>query len=252
MKTRKRLNVRFLACVLGVVAVVALSVHFVHGFQVKRNAALCFARPTRPGRTRTPARKWNIWPATSALCRRTPTPWRRFGEALDEQAKKTGSIKGRVLAFFKLETVLRRDPERRDIRRRQVDTAMALGKFTDALAHLQVLHESASEDAELERLMGHCEAAAGRYREAVQAYELAIQHAPDQIDNYPRCRASARTVRQCQEGQPDTGGDGKGQSESVSGLPCPRALFSSGTMRNCPAQWRRRKRTWSRRATGSR
>src|SRR5690348_2278148 len=39
MKTRKKLNLRFLTCLLVAVAVLGVGVHLVHGFQVKRNAA---------------------------------------------------------------------------------------------------------------------------------------------------------------------------------------------------------------------
>jgi tetratricopeptide (TPR) repeat protein len=192
MKTRKKLNLRFLAGVLAVVAVLGVGVHFVHGFQVKRNASGLLHRADKAKEDNDADKEREYLARYLGFVPEDDDAQARYGECLDEQAKKSGSIRGRMLAFFKLEAVLRRDPQRSDIRRRQVDIAMALGKFADALVHLRVLHEAAPEDAELERLMGRCEEANGQFRNAVQAYEGAIRHAPDQIDNYLRVAVLAR------------------------------------------------------------
>lgn len=192
MKTRKKLNIRFLACVFAVVAVLGVGVHFVHGYQVKRNAVALLHRADKAKEDKDAVKEMDYLSRYLGFVPEDNEALARYGECLDEQAQKTGSIKGRVLAFFKLEAVLRRDPERRDVRRRQVDIAMALGKFSDALVHLRILHEGAPADAELERLMGRCDEAEGRFREAVQAYEAALAHDPEQIDTYLRVAVLAR------------------------------------------------------------
>src|SRR5262249_10129230 len=98
--------------------------------------------------------------------------------------KKTNSPRQRAQAFAALEQVLRQDPARTDIRRRQVDLAVALAQYTDAREHVQVLLRSAPNDAELEALLGQCELANKKYVEAASAYEKAVKHAPRKVENF--------------------------------------------------------------------
>lgn len=189
MKTRKRLNVRFLVCVLGAVAVCGIAVHLVHGYQVKRNASALLQRADKAREDKDDVKEMEYLMRYLGFRPKDSEALARYGEILDEQAQKAGSVRRRMQAFLALEAVLRLDPERRDIRRRQIDTAMALGKFRDALEHLKELCKSAPEDAELERLKGLCKEASGHYAEAVADYESAIRHAPDQVENYLRVAA---------------------------------------------------------------
>lgn len=189
MKARKKLNVRFLACVLVVFVVSGVGVHFVHGYQVKRNARALLNRADAAKEEKDAAKEMDYLARYLGFEPQDTDALARFGEGLDEQAKKSGSPRARITAFFAMETVLRRDPERRDIRRRAAESAIFLGKFSDAMAHLQQLHDALPDDAELESLMGRCEERQGRFAEAVKAYETAIRHAPDQIDNYLRVAA---------------------------------------------------------------
>ena len=220
MKTRKKLNLRFIVCLLAIAAVLGIGVHVVHGVQNKRNASVLLSQADKAKEQADKAKeeadkaKENKDAGKEKEYRDKEKEFRakevehlerflgfrpedinaraRYGEALDEQAKKTGSVPGLRYAFFLLEDVLRRDPERRDLRRRQVDTAMALGKFPAALAHLDVLHKIAPKDAELERLMGRCYEFGRESDKAVTAYQMAIEHAPDQIDNYLRVAVLSR------------------------------------------------------------
>src|SRR5262249_38248617 len=64
-------------------------------------------------------------------------------------------------AFAVLEQVLRRAPDRRDIRQVLVRVALDLGLYANARKHLENLLEASPNTAELERLLALCEEADG-------------------------------------------------------------------------------------------
>lgn len=184
MKNRKRLNYRFIACMLAGAAGLGVGVHFVHGYQVKRNAGALLLQADRAKEEKDYAAELQQLSLYLGFEPDDLDARVRFGEALHERAKKAGSYRGLQEASFQLDTVLRRDPQRGDVRRRQVDIAMSLGRFGDALAHIKVLFNDASHDAELEQKMGLCHERLGRFQDAVVAYEKAIDHSPEKIENY--------------------------------------------------------------------
>jgi tetratricopeptide (TPR) repeat protein len=192
MKIRMRLNLRFIACVVVAGVALGVGVHFVHGYQVKRNAGALLRMADKAKEDKDEDKEMQYLSRYLGFVPEDIDARARYGEQLDERAKKSGSLRGRMNAYFTLDAVLRRDPKRRDIRRRQADTAMALGKFDEALVHLKSLHETAPADADLERLMGRCEEALGQVDKALAAYQLAVRHASTRIDNYVRAAVLLR------------------------------------------------------------
>ncbi len=186
MKTRKRVNYLFLAGLVISFATLGTVVHFVHGYQVKRNARSLLLMADRAKEDKDAVKEMEYLGRYLGFEPGDMETQSRFAIGLDDQAKKSGSGRARVMAYLKLEGVLRHDPDRRDIRRRQVDTAMAMGRFDEAMVHLEKLHQSDAADADLERLMGRCEEALGHAQKALDAYQLAIRHAPDRLDSYLR------------------------------------------------------------------
>ena len=85
-----------------------------------------------------------------------------------------------------LEQVLRREPERQDLRRKVARIAIDLGRFADAREHLRLLLKSSPDDGELELLLGRCEEGNDHFTEAASWYEKARKHAPEQIDGHVR------------------------------------------------------------------
>ena len=119
----------------------------------------------------------------------------RFGFALDKQGDKNPRLRERALLVF--DQVLRRDPERADVRQEAVKLAMSLGRFADAKAHLDVLLAANLSDGELWYSMGTCEAGEGKFKEekvesggqwktkgAVASFNKAIQYSPKKIESY--------------------------------------------------------------------
>ncbi len=197
MKTRKKLNLRFLVCVLAVFAALGLGVHLVHGYQVKRNASVLLRLADKAEEDAKKAQKEEDGKEQEYRAKEMDYLARylgfkpedmdakaRYGVCLDEQAKKSGSPRARQSAFLQIEDVLRHNPQRDDLRKRQVKTAMYLGRYSDAEAHLVMLLKKTPEDPELIRLKARCEAANGQYDKAVESYKEAIRFAPKEIDNY--------------------------------------------------------------------
>lgn len=90
-------------------------------------------------------------------------------------------------AFGALEHVLLMDPDRTAVRRRLVDVAMTMRRYQDARDHLEkVLLKKSPDDPELLRLYGRCQAAMGDDTQAVETFKKAIEHAPEEVDLYPR------------------------------------------------------------------
>jgi tetratricopeptide (TPR) repeat protein len=186
MKTRKRLNILFLAGLVVAFTALGVGVHFVHGYQVKRNSRSLFLMADKAKEEGDAAKEMEYLGRYLGFEPQDMEAQARFGIGMDDLAKKSGSARNRIAAYLKLEAVLRHEPDRLDIHRRQVDTAMVMGRFDEALTHLEILHKAKPTDADLELLMGRCEEALGRSEKALDAYQLAIRHAPERIDNYLR------------------------------------------------------------------
>src|SRR5947207_6676875 len=99
----------------------------------------------------------------------------RYGLLLDKQAT---TYKARRRVFEVLQQVLVREPERDDIRRREVNVAMKLERFIAARDHLNLLLQTSPTDPELERLFGECEDGNRQYAKAAEWFQKAIAHNP--------------------------------------------------------------------------
>lgn len=98
-------------------------------------------------------------------------------------------------AFALLETALRQDPDRIDVRRRVAEIAIQLGRYSDAKEHLELLRDQlrhggeTQDDPELLELLGRCYVASGEDAAAVDAFQKTIEIAPDRLEAYLRLAA---------------------------------------------------------------
>jgi tetratricopeptide (TPR) repeat protein len=182
----RKLNVKFLASTLVLIALLGVGVHLLHGYQVKRNASSLLRQAERAEEA------GDIGPALDYLGRYLAfapddtDALTRYGHLLEEQAKRTRSARTLSRAYFTFDQVLRRDASRRQVRRHVVDLAMGLERYADARQHLGVLLQESPANAELEELLGRCEESDKAYGRAAEWYGKAIQHAPHKLDNYVR------------------------------------------------------------------
>lgn len=192
----RRLNYKLAAGLIVGGAVVGAGVHVLHGYQLKRSAGtlLQFAAKAEKSGDVTSAlqnlAEYLAFEPDDVDARA------RYGMLLEQVARTPDD---HLAALAAMETTLRRDPERREVRRKAVDVAMEIKRFDDARAHLLILlgrktpqpEKGASaptpEDGELELLVGRCFEAARDYAPARAWYEQAIRTDPTLVEAYVAC-----------------------------------------------------------------
>ncbi|MEJ5276234.1 MAG: tetratricopeptide repeat protein, partial [Thermogemmata sp.] len=95
---------------------------------------------------------------------------------------------GRTLAevLFLYDQILHADPQRHDIRREALATALRIGRYSDALVHAETLLKTYPEDPLLWQQLGAAQAGLNRLLEARRCYEKAVQLAPQELLAYQR------------------------------------------------------------------
>lgn len=180
---RRRLNLRVLACLVFGLPLIAGGTHWLHNYQVRRNAGTLLEQADRAEEKGDRAGAVEYLQRYVALNRNDASAWSRLGLLLDRQ---TSSPRDRLKAFFVTEQALRLDPEQHETRRLLVRIAMELRQHSDAHEHLNTLLQAFPNDAELEDLQGQCAMAAARFAEADQWWQKAVQHAPGRIECWTR------------------------------------------------------------------
>jgi cellulose synthase operon protein C len=177
----RTVNFPFLTIFLVVVVFLGVGTHFLHAYQVKRNADALLEAANRAEADKDMA-KYADYLGRYVGFKPTDLDARaRYAMLLDSKAKTPIE---RYRAFLFLEDVLRRDPnaDRRDIRRRAAEIAIGLNRPADARAHIERLLESQAADAELVELLARCEEQSKQFAKARTAYESAIKLAPDHVN----------------------------------------------------------------------
>ncbi|MBX6312993.1 MAG: tetratricopeptide repeat protein [Isosphaeraceae bacterium] len=178
---RRRLNGKLLALLLVAVALLGAGVHILHGFQVRRNASDLLRQAKRAEAQGHLDQAVGFLEQYLAFEPSDTTALAKYGLMLDELA---ATPQAHLRAFWVLDQVLRRAPERLEVRRRLVQIAMDLGRLSDARQHLEVLLQHAPEDGELEYRLGRCFEGEGQFNAARYWYEKSIRHTPDRIESY--------------------------------------------------------------------
>src|SRR6266536_3550459 len=187
MILRRRLNVRLAIWLSASVALLGTAAHVAHGIQVKRNASAFLAQAKRARDAGRLAEAADDLFRYLVLVPEDDNALAEYSLLLADD-KLTTSRRAVECAFFALEHALRRDPQRHDVRRRVIQVAMSpwLNRFHDAGQHLDRLIASVPNDGELEGLRARCYEANGDYQKARHWFEQALNHAPNDIDNYVR------------------------------------------------------------------
>ena len=183
-RPRRKLNVRFVIQLMYVaVAGVVLSggIHVLHGYQVGRNADVLLRQANEA------EARGQVPQAIGLLYRYlTLRPDAlegvvRLGDCLSRTATSSRGVLQSLMAY---EVVLRQQPDRTEIRRKAIDAAIRIERFSDAAVHIQQLLETDPADATLVHRLAQCEAGSGRYRKAAELYLQANDLDEKQIDIY--------------------------------------------------------------------
>lgn len=174
----RRINLRFLWIGLAAFAVVGVGVYFLHAYQVQRSADVLLER----------ARQLE----SDGKLKKAASYYRQYvGFAPDDLdarvtlantiEKADDSLRSRFDALQTFEEVLRKDPDRHDIRRRVIEfwlspefARVSRTRFEDARTHIEYLLVPFPDDGKLRYQLGICREATGDYREAAESYKTAI------------------------------------------------------------------------------
>jgi len=178
----RTVNVRLLGALLAGVVIFGVLVHFLHGYQVRRNAYV-FCNEARKAReagdisTALLNYRWyvNLAPNDQEVLE-------EFGYLLADKAQDGRTY---LAAYNILERLLRLDPERMQARRKLVDVALAIGRYSDARIHLEsYLLSRSPNDPELMELLGECLFKMGENTRSVEVLQQVIKKAPERIESY--------------------------------------------------------------------
>lgn len=185
---KRKLHLRNLLIILGVIAVLTVGGHFLHGYQVKRNADVFLDE------ARKAEEAGHLGLAASHLMRyleyrpKDDEARGKYGAILEQLAKTAPTSKerrGYVQEAFRIyEDLLRRGAGDDAMRRRTVELAYSLGQYSDASSHLEKLVEKAPADALLKLRLGQCRERNGEYDVAAGWYQKALENDEELIDAY--------------------------------------------------------------------
>jgi tetratricopeptide (TPR) repeat protein/VanZ family protein len=177
----RMLNLRSIAILSSMAVVVLGSVYAIHGWQIQRNAGSMLELGRKA------QEKGNLKKAKdyfNRYVRMVPNDVNAladFGTLLDNTRP---NLSGGHRVFMVYESVLRNEPTRDDIRRRQINVAMEIGRISDALSHATTLKQAHPKDGELHFLMGLCHERLSEFDKAADAFQQAIDLNPRLVEAY--------------------------------------------------------------------
>ncbi len=197
---RKRINVKALAILLAVGAVLCAGAHFLHGYQVRSNAGILLAQAD--GAEKAGRLDAAIGYLTRYIALAPADSDARVKYALlIAQPARAKTPRALQQAFEALSRTVQLAPDRTDVRRRLIQVAMdnRLQRFTEAGEHIDKL----PPDGELLGLRARCYEETGNLTQAREYYEKAITSKPAELDSYVRLahllRTKADAVRRAKE-----------------------------------------------------
>lgn len=174
----RTLNIRLLAILLLVTLLTGAVGYGVHDYQVRRNASALLQQAA----VAKEAEKWNE--AMELLQRYVSLVPRNSGDALADLGLLQADARRYGPALRNLQSALRQNSERTDVRRRLVDVLIASRMYSDANRHLDVLLKATPNDPELLELQARCQASVGNYSLAVDSLNNAIEVSPQRLESY--------------------------------------------------------------------
>jgi len=180
---RRQLNARLFFWLVGSLVAAGLIVHVVHAVQTQRNAGVLLRHAEQALEKNDLDRAVTYLSHYLAYEPTDTDALAKYGIALDKHAQ---SAAGRIQAMLTMEEVLRREPNRADVRFRLVQCLIALGKdwLPQAIQNLDLLLHEWPDKAEVEHRLGWCYEASEAYARAAEWFKKAITHHPRRIPSY--------------------------------------------------------------------
>src|SRR5437588_6422288 len=155
MRIRRTINLRFFAALFLVLVAITAGAHFLHAFQVRRNASAILDQANAARDDKNVDQELRYLGQYLRYNPEDNDVRVRYALLLASHPKATRADLDKALT--RLEEALHRDPERYDVRRKIAELAMRLGRLESAVEQLKkLLDEISPQDAELEGLLGQC------------------------------------------------------------------------------------------------
>jgi tetratricopeptide (TPR) repeat protein len=184
MRRKRKLNRKLFLWIVGTLITLGAGIHFLHGAQVRRSAEVLLDQANRAEQKGDMDRAQDYLERYLAVQPKDVAALLRLGDMLEKKGRD-----GTVQAIRVLEKALQNEPQD-DVRLRVVRMWLGLPQpsFTAAKAHIDVLLRSPQmgQNAEVLELAGRTEEGLGRFAEAREYYEKALEQAPDRIEVYHR------------------------------------------------------------------
>ncbi|MBI2804433.1 MAG: tetratricopeptide repeat protein [Planctomycetes bacterium] len=178
---RRKLNVKLVAIVFGGLLVVGAAVHFVHGYQLARNAHRLLERADDARGENDLDRALTLYDQYLKFVPNDVETVQKYARALDQRARSGDE---RVQVVLKMEQVLRVKPGEHDLRFRLVHNLIALDRYPEALSQLRKLQGVWHDKAQVLHMIGWCQDAQKEYAQAVRSFEEAKRTNPKQLASY--------------------------------------------------------------------
>ena len=179
----RKINYRLLGITGMSFVVLAAGMFKLRSFQVRRNAGSLYEQAHKAKESGDLAKASDFMGRYVSMAPSNIQARAEFGQMLDVAADTIGK-KRRVFMIF--EHVLREDPVRHDIRRRQAELAIEIDRINDAEAHLRILRQSFPEDGHLDYIAGRCAERSKDTPAAIAAYRASIAHDATELDAFDR------------------------------------------------------------------
>ncbi len=148
---RKKFNVKFFAMLVGVTALLAVGVHYLHGFQVKRNAKTLLDQAHEAQKAEHAYQASELYSAYLIYYPDDAATLAEYGALLEDLSARNPRLRSRASAVLDKALRLNRDADI-ETHRRAIKVAMSLGLFSDAKDHLSTLIKAAPDKGEFEYL----------------------------------------------------------------------------------------------------
>jgi tetratricopeptide (TPR) repeat protein len=185
----RRLNVKLTLWLIGIGLVSVVGVHFLHGYQLERNADFLKVQAEKAnasGHAKEAIKQYNQY----LKYRDDEQGYSALAALVVGLAQETDATRqDKVRAYSILQEAIRRHPDLADVRRRLVDYTISMRAFGEALDHIKYLNEHNEKDASLDLKVVQCylntgenEAALKKLYEIVGYDEATRQFKPERVE----------------------------------------------------------------------
>ena len=185
---RKTINIKFALWLLIGLILFCTGAHFLHAFQVKRNAGIFLEQADYWEKKKESRKALDYLKRYISLVPEDTDGMARYGLLLANMGEEAKSVKTMDTAYRVLDQVLRRDETRHEVRRRQIRSAMhpGLKNYAAAKIHLDRLIEFFGKSGEFLNLQAQCLEWLGDPKQARQLYQEALGYPDQKKESYIR------------------------------------------------------------------